>query len=604
MLRDGAPSFQESNKTPKTSYRRVLATFTSYKTQVWGVVLLVAGSVLFGIIPAFLLKDIIDFGIAKDNIAVTAKLSVETIFVTILASGLTFWYGYISVNIGQRIMRDLRSQLFTHLQGMSLRFFSNTKTGEIQSRLFNDVSGVQSVVSDVIANALSSIGIVIASMVAMFILDWRLTLMSIGIIPIFSYIASLAGNYNRKIRIGVQTQVAELNSIMQETLSVSGILLTKAVGRRELVERKFGRENQNLVGWQVKQQMIQYFFFGLFRMLFSVTPALVYWFAAYLIGKGFHITIGTIVSFTALQSRMFFPLSGLLGTQVELKGAMGLFDRIFDYLDRPQDIVDSPNAIDLESSKVLGKVEVQDVSFSYDRENEVPTINHVSFTAEEGQLVALVGPSGAGKTTIAYLIARLYDADQGQIKIDGINVKTIKLSSLEKIMGAVTQETYLVHDTIRENLRFAKPDASDQEIEDATRAAVIYDHIASLPEGFDTIVGERGYKLSGGEKQRMALARTILKNPRILILDEATSALDTASERLIQNSLNSLMHGRTTFAIAHRLSTILAADLILVVENGRIVEQGRHDELLSQGGLYRKLYEEQFATDPVAMAPV
>lgn len=578
----------------KASVRRVVASFRPYKLQVWTVVVLVAASVVCGIIPAFLLKDIIDQGIAKHDLAITAKLSIETIIVTILASGFTFWYGYISVNVGQRIMRDLRRDLFDHLQGMSLKFFSNTKTGEIQSRLLNDVSGVQSVVSDVIANALSSIGIVISSIIAMAILDWRLTLLSIGIIPLFSYVASLAGNYARGIRKGVQVQVANLNSIMQETLSVSGVLLTKAVGRRELVEKKFNVENEGLVGWQVKQQMIQYFFFGLFRMLFSVSPALVYWFAAYLMGRGFPITIGTLVSFTALQSRMFFPLSGLLGIQVEMKGAMGLFDRIFDYLDRPQDIVDAPDCVILQPAKVVGRVEMKSVDFSYDSDSEEPTIKSVSFVAEPGQLIALVGPSGAGKTTLAYLIARLYDADSGEVLIDGINVKKIKLSSLEQIVGAVTQETYLINDSIRENLRFAKPDATNEDIESAAKAAVIYDHIANLPDGFDTAAGERGYKLSGGEKQRIAIARALLKNPRILILDEATSSLDTASERLIQNSLNVLMQGRTTFAIAHRLSTILAADQILVIQDGRIVERGRHDQLLASGGLYRSLYEEQF----------
>ncbi len=582
----------------KATLKRVMGTFRPYKSQVVSILVLVVASVVLGILPPFFLKEIIDKGLPHANLNLIANLSLITIAVTVGASVVTYWYGYLSVSIGQKIMRDLRRDLFSHLQGMSLRFFSNTRTGEIQSRLLNDVAGVQTVVSDVVANAISNIGIVVASLVAMFWLDWRLTLLSIGIIPFFAIVSSFVGNYARTVRRNVQQQVAELNSVMQETLSVSGILLTKAVGRRSLIQSKFGTENEKLVGWQVKQQMIQYFFFGVFRMIFSVTPALVYWFAGWIISKNpSSITIGTIVAFTGLQARMFFPLTGILSTQIEVKSAMGLFDRIFEYLDKPQDIQDSTESKDLEPSQVLGKVALQDVCFSYDPESEEPTIKSISFTAEPGQLVALVGPSGAGKTTIAYLVARLYDADSGSVTIDGLDVKSIKLESLERIVGAVTQETYLAHTTIKENLRFANPDATDEQIENATKAAAIYDYIAALPDGFETVVGERGYKLSGGEKQRMALARTILKNPRILILDEATSALDTASERIIQASLDKIMEGRTTFAIAHRLSTILSADQILVIENGRIVESGRHRELIEKNGLYARLYAEQFAND-------
>lgn len=582
----------------KATLGRVMKSFRPYKSQVTLILTLVAASVVLGILPPFLLKEIIDIGLPKSDLSFIAKLSIETIVVTVAASAFTYWYGYLSVSIGQKIMRDLRRDLFSHLQGMSLRFFSNTKTGEIQSRLLNDVSGVQTVVSDVIANAISNLGIVVASLVAMFWLDWRLTLLSIGVIPCFAIVSSIAGNYARTIRKGTQQQVAELNSVMQETLSVSGILLTKAVGRKELIQAKFGEENEKLVGWQVKQQMIQYFFFGIFRMIFSITPALVYWFAGWIISRNpGNITIGTLVAFTGLQGRMFFPLTGILSTQIEVKSSMGLFDRIFEYLDKPQEITDSATSVAVDPQKVEGRVEFDQVGFSYDPESVEPTIKSISFHAEPGQLVALVGPSGAGKTTMAYLIARLYDADSGEVRIDGRNVKDIQLDSLERIVGAVTQETYLAHTTIRENLRFAKPDATEVEITDATKAAAIYDYIASLPDGFDTLVGERGYKLSGGEKQRIALARTILKNPRILILDEATSALDTASERLIQNSLDQLMKGRTTFAIAHRLSTILSADQILVIENGAIVESGKHRALLDKGGLYAKLYDEQFGFD-------
>ncbi|HLK14891.1 MAG TPA: ABC transporter ATP-binding protein [Fimbriimonadaceae bacterium] len=575
--------------------KRIVGSFSPYKGEVVWTVILVVASVVLGLLSPLYLKHIVDFGLAKNDIGVTATYSIYTIVVTILGSAATYGYGYLSVDVGQRILRDIRNQLFGHLQGMSLRFFTNTRTGEIQSRLLSDVGGVQSVVSDVITNALSNIGIVVASIAMMVYFDWRLTLLSVGVIPIFAYLSSRAGTYAQKVRKGLQEQTAELNALMQETLSVSGVLLTKTSGRRSLVEAKFGRENQKLANWQVKIQMIQYFFFGLIRMIFSITPALVYWLAAYLMRADSHaITLGTLVAFTALQSRMFFPLSSILSVQVEMKSSLALFDRIFEYLDMEQDIKDRPGAITLLPNQVVGDVEFKDVGFKFEEGQEKPTLSNISFQVNPGRLVALVGPSGAGKTTLTYLLARLYDVTSGAVMIDGHDVRDIKVSSMEAFVGSVTQETYLIHDTVRENLRYARPDATDEQIEAAAKAAKIHDHVAALPEGYDTIVGERGYKLSGGEKQRLAIARAILKDPRILILDEATSALDTHSERYIQGSLNALMEGRTTFAIAHRLSTILAADLILVMRDGMIVERGRHEELLAKRGLYFRLYTDQF----------
>lgn len=598
-MRSQGPPTTPAKKLRPDTLKRVMASFAPYRVKVVATVVLVAVSVLLGLLPPWFLRVIVDQGLAKDDLHVTALFSIYTIVATILASLLSYAYGYISVVVGQDILRDLRNALFRHLQGMSLRFFTSTRTGEIQSRLMSDVGGVQSVVSDVVTNALANIGIVVASIIAMIALDWRLTLLSVGVIPIFAYLSSRAGLYARDVRKGTQEQTAELTALMQETLSVSGVLLTKTSGRRSLVEAKFGRENETLASWQVKSSMIIYFFFGLIRMIFSITPALVYWLAAYLMRLDGHaITIGTLVAFTALQSRMFFPLSAILSSQVEISSAMALFDRIYEYLDLPQEITDKPGALLLGPREVVGDVEFRDVQFSYENASGGHTLRDISFEIEPGRLVALVGPSGAGKTTLTYLLARLYDVDSGAVLIDGHDVRDLKLESIESFVGAVTQETYLVHDTIRENLRYANPDATDEQIEEATKAAQIHDHIASLPEGYGTVVGERGYKLSGGEKQRVAIARAILKNPRILILDEATSALDTQSERQIQASINRLTEGRTTFAIAHRLSTILSADLILVLQDGRIVERGKHKELLAKGGLYAKLYRDQFSADP------
>jgi ATP-binding cassette subfamily B protein len=575
--------------------KRVMGSFKPYKGHVILTLITVFVAVLLGLLPPWYLKIIVDEGILRNNLHITTVYSIWTIVMTILAAGLTLLYGYWSVLIGQKIMCDLRNQLFTHLQGMSLRFFTSTRTGEIQSRLINDVSGVQNMVTDAVTNVVSNLAIVLSTIVMMFYLDWRLTALSLGIVPVFALVGGKMGMWGQAIRRGTMEQTAELNALMQETLSVSGVLLTKTSGRHEMIISKFGVENQKLAKWQIKGQVLMYMFFGLMRMIFSLVPVLVYWFAGWLIFRGdAHISVGVLVAFTGLQSRMFFPLTGLMNSQVEVMSSLALFDRIYEYLDMKQDIVDRPDSVEVLPKEVHGEVRFEDVSFRYDAESAGHTLADISFTAKPGELVALVGPSGAGKTTLTYLIPRLYDVDGGSVQIDGRDVRDIQLGSLGQIIGAVTQETYLVHTTVRDNLKYAKPDATDEEIIEACKAAAIHDHIDSLPEKYDTLVGERGYKFSGGEKQRVAIARAILKNPRILILDEATSALDTRSERIIQASLSKLMVGRTTFAIAHRLSTILAADQILVLQDGRIVEIGRHEQLLAKGGLYSRLYEEQF----------
>ena len=593
--KNGQKSGEKKPLKPDT-LRRVARTFVPYKATVAAIAVTVLASAALGLFSPFLLRAIINQGLLARDMALVTRDTALTLAATLGATALALLYGYWSVQVGQRIMRDLRNRLYDHLQGMALKFFADTRTGEIQSRLANDVGGVQSVLSDTAASVLSNVTTVLSTLVAMIIMDWRLTLLSVGVLPLFALLGQKVGDYGRGVRGVVQESLADLNATMQETLSVSGVLLTKTSGRQGLTRAKFAEENETLTGAQIKQAMVFRLFFNLIGLTFSLTPVLVYWLAADLIvGHGDrHLTLGTIVAFTTLQARLFFPLTGLLNVQVEVTSALALFDRIFEYLDLKQDITDAPDALTLAPSQVRGAVAFEHVVFRYDESQPAPTLADITFEAAPGQLVALVGQSGAGKTTLTYLIPRLYDADAGRVSIDGHDVKHIKLESLGQAIGVVTQETYLVHDTIKANLRYGNPDASDAELIAAAQAAAIHDHIAGLPEGYDTVVGERGYKLSGGEKQRIAIARAILKNPRILILDEATSALDTHSERLIQAALVPLMAGRTTFAIAHRLSTILAADLILVFEEGRIVERGTHFGLLSAGGAYARLYAAQF----------
>ena len=628
---------KRGRKTDSRTLRRVAQSFSPYKIQVVLVLIAILLTTVLGLVNPLLIQRIFDDAIGKRNLNLLI-IYVLIMFTTPIVTGIIgVGQTYLNNIIGQQVMRDFRNKLYAHLQSMSLRFFTATRTGEIQSRLSNDVGGVEGVVTNTATSVVSNISTVLSTIIAMLYLSPLLTLISLGLLPIFLWITYKVGNIRRTTSKETQKSLASLTAIMQETLSVSGILLIKTFGRQKYAQGQFEKENQKLTDLEVRQQMIGRWFFMFIGTFFSITPAIVYLVAGLqIINNPLHagISLGGIVAFTTLQSRLFFPIGQLLNIQVEIQGALALFDRIFEYLDLPIDIKDAPNAQHLASDKVRGEVTFKDVSFTYKRDEpsvlsglfgnesnengngkekekspvspepvtistEEPlartTLNHVSFDIQPGQLAALVGPSGAGKTTITYLVPRLYDADSGAVEIDGRDVKDIALSSLGEIIGVVTQETYLFHASVRENLLYARADATEEEMIAAAKAAAIHDRIMELDDGYDTVVGERGYKLSGGEKQRIAIARVILKNPRILILDEATSALDTHSERLIQAALEPLMKNRTTLAIAHRLSTILAADVILVVDKGEIVERGTHEELLEKNGLYARLYNEQFS---------
>jgi len=608
--------------------RRITAFFRPYRLQVAVVVVAILATSLLGLINPILLKLLIDDALPNRDFG-RLNLYVGLMIALPIVNGLIgIGQSYLNNAIGQRVMQDLRAALYSHLQRMPLRFFTETKTGEIQSRLANDVGGVQGVVTDTASSVASNLAITIGTIAAMIFIDWRLTALSLGLLPFFMYLTYRVGKVRREVSTETQEALADLSSTTQETLSVSGMLLTKTFGQQDAANERFGNLNRRLAALQIRQAMVGRWFFMIVGTVFSITPAFVYWLAGWLAIQGDPTspTIGDIVAFTTLQSRLFFPLGQLLNVQVEVQGALALFDRIFEYLELDPGIVDAPDAIDLAARPVAGRIRFRDVSFRYPSPPPRPIaeadpgnghdaagvpgaplepirvepeplpfgLRDIEFEAAPGELIALVGPSGSGKTTTTYLVPRLYDVDAGAVEIDGADVRRISLVSLGRVIGFVTQETYLFHASVRDNLLYAKPGASQDELERAARAAAIHDRVMELPQGYDTIVGERGYKLSGGEKQRIAIARVLLKDPRILILDEATSALDTVSERLIQRALERLERGRTTIAIAHRLSTILRADQILVYDGGRIVERGTHAALLAKGGLYARLYHEQF----------
>ena len=573
----------------RANLRRIVRLFQPYRLRLSAVLGLIVFSSVVGAIPAFLVQRVFDDALPNGDLRLLNILVAAMIGIAIGTGVLGVVQTLLSNQVGQRVMHDLRTAVYKHLQRLSLAFFTRTRTGEVQSRLANDIGGVQEVVTSTATSIVSNVTTVIASVIAMFILDWRLTLFALALLPLFVWMTRRVGRQRQAVAKVRQESMADISSLVQESLSVSGILLGKTMGRSGELATRFENESAQLADLEVRSRMTGRWMMSSIQMTFAIMPALVYLFAGHFAGS---ISLGTLVAFTTLQTRLFFPIGSLLGVSLDVQTSLALFDRVFEYLDLDVDIEEGTRAL----PRPEGRVSFDRVWFRY---GEDWTLQDVSFEAAPGTKTALVGETGSGKTTAGYLVARLYDATEGSVEIDGVDVRELTFGSLAAAVGVVSQETYLLHSTVRENLRFARPDAGDDEVEAAARAAQIHDLIAALPEGYDTVVGERGYRFSGGEKQRLAIARTILRNPPILVLDEATSALDTRTERLVQEALERLAEGRTTIAIAHRLSTVRDADQIIVLDHGHVVETGTHEELLSAGGRYAELVARDTEATPV-----
>jgi len=578
------------------SWSRVARLFSPHRARVAVVgVLVVLGAVL-GIVNPLLIQRVFDNALfGPDGLDLGLLWTLVSIMLAVaLVSGALGVVQTIQTNaLGQLVLRQLRDRLYRHLQTLSLSFFSGARTGDLQSRLSSDVSSAQNAVTSTLSSILSNGITFVSALVAMFILSWQLTVVTLLAIPFFILATRAVGSRREQHTRHMQTETAEMSTITQETLSVSGVTLAKLFGRQDREVERFTESSARLSESAQRQQVIGQAFFTVIQTFLGVTPILVYLAAGYALNGGSDLTAGTIVAFTTLQNRLFFPVARMLETFVELQSSRALFGRIFSYLDIEPEIVEADDAIDLDAETTRGVTRFDNVHFHYP-DTDRASLGDISFTAEPGQLVAFVGPSGAGKSTVLQLVARLYDPDEGVVSIDGVDLRRLSFDSLAHTVGFVTQESYLFAGSLRDNIAYGREDATDEEVEAAGRAAAIHDRIMEFAEGYDTVVGERGFRLSGGERQRIAIARVLLSDPKVLVLDEATSALDTASERRIQEALGTLISGRTTLAVAHRLSTIQAADVIHVIDRGTIVESGTHDELLVAGGAYADLYREQF----------
>lgn len=594
-----APQLMDPNR--KRDRRRILRLFRPYRFRLSAVLVLIIISSAISMINPFLIRAALDDGILrhKDTTLTYTVLGMIAVALFSMASGV--WQTYMSNVIGQKVMHDLRASVYKRLQKMSLAFFTRTRTGEVQSRISNDIGGLDSVITNTATTIAQNATTVIAAVVAMCILNWRLTIISLFFVPPSVWMTRRVGKLRRKITTQQQARLADLSALVSESLSVSGIMLGKTMGRGDDLADRFTAESTDIANLEVRSRMAGRWMMGTIQFVFASTPALIYWFA----GQHFvahTIALGTVVAFTTLQTRLLFPIQSLLGVGADWEASLALFDRIFEYMDLPIDIVEASNPIELDPKRIVGEVQFHGVSFRYAGEPgaaEAPwTIRDVNLVVPAGTRTAVVGETGAGKTTLGYLVARLYEPQQGRITIDGVDIRDVSLASLAATVGVVSQETYLFHASVRENLRFACPEATDEEVEDAARTTQIHDLITSLPQGYDTVVGERGYRFSGGEKQRMAIARTVLRNPPVLVFDEATSSLDTQTEAAVQAELERLSEGRTTITIAHRLSTVRDADQIIVIDGGVVAERGTHEELLERGGLYAALVSRDSAEQP------
>ncbi|WP_418955751.1 ABC transporter ATP-binding protein [Streptomyces tritici] len=581
--------------------RRILRLFRPYRGRLAVVGLLVGASSLVSVASPFLLKEILDTAIPQGRTGLLSLLALGMIGTAVMTSVFGVLQTLISTTVGQRVMHDLRTAVYAQLQRMPLAFFTRTRTGEVQSRIANDIGGMQATVTSTATSLVSNLTAVVATVAAMLALDWRLTLVSLALLPVFVWISRRVGRERKTITTQRQKQMAAMAATVTESLSVSGILLGRTMGRADSLTRSFAEESERLVDLEVRSSMAGRWRMSTIGIVMAAMPALIYWAAGLALQSGGPaLSIGTLVAFVSLQQGLFRPAVSLLSTGVQIQTSLALFQRIFEYLDLPVDITEPERPVRLE--KIRGEIAFENVDFHYDADHG-PTLDGVDVTVPAGSGLAVVGPTGSGKSTLSYLVPRLYDVTGGRVTLDGVDVRDLDFDTLARAVGVVSQETYLFHASVADNLRFAKPDATDEELEAAARAAQIHDHIAALPDGYDTLVGERGYRFSGGEKQRLAIARTILRDPPVLILDEATSALDTRTEHAVQQAIDALSAGRTTITIAHRLSTVRDADQIVVLEAGRIVERGTHDELLDRNGRYAALVRRDEHTNARAVVP-